>query len=54
MSVGMVVLLAVFSALWIMGLIGQLHSDISIMRYMVISLGVIAVGVWRFTRHKKQ
>lgn len=53
MSVGMVVLLAVFSALWIMGLIGQLHSDASIMRYLAISLAVIAVGVFRFTRRKK-
>lgn len=54
MSLGMVVLLAVFSALWIVGLIGQLHSEISLMRYLVISLAVIAVGVFRFTRRKKQ
>ena len=53
MSVGMVVLLAVFSALWIFGLIGQLHSDISIMRYLVFSLAVIALGVFRFTRRGK-
>ena len=53
MSVGMVALLGVFSALWIVGLIGQLHSDVSIMRYLVISLAVIAAGVWRFTRRKK-
>ena len=53
MSVGMVVVLAVFSALWIFGLIGQLHSDTSIMRYLVFSLGLIAVGVYRFTRRHK-
>ena len=53
MSVGMVVVLAVFSALWIIGLIGQFHSDISIMRYLVFSLALIAVGVFRFTRRKR-
>jgi hypothetical protein len=54
MSVGMVVLLAVFSALWLFGLIGQIQSDISVMRYLALSLAVIAVGVYRFTRrHKK-
>lgn len=54
MSVGMVVLLAVFSALWIFGLIGQLDSDISIMRYLVFSLAVIALGVYRFTQRRKE
>jgi hypothetical protein len=53
MSVGMVVLVAVFSALWLFGLIEQFQSDVSIMRYLAISLGVIAVGVFRFTRPKK-
>jgi hypothetical protein len=54
MSVGMVVVLALFSALWIIGLIDQLHSDISIMRYLVISLAVIAAGLFRFGRRKKE
>jgi hypothetical protein len=54
MSVGTVVVLAMFSALWIYGLIGQLHSEISIMRYLVFSLGLIALGVYRFTRRKKE
>ena len=54
MSVGMVTVFAVFSALWIMGLIGQLHSDESIMRYLVLSLAVVAVGVFQLTRRKKQ
>ena len=53
MSVGMVVLLAVFSALWIIGLLGQLHSDISTMRYLVFSLALVAIGVFRFSRRKK-
>jgi predicted metal-binding membrane protein len=54
MSVGMVVVLALFSALWIIGLIDQLHSDISTMRYLVISLAVIAAGVFQFSRRKKE
>ena len=53
MSVGMVILFAVFTALWILGLIDQFHSETSIMRYLVFSLGVAAVGVYRYTRHKK-
>ena len=54
MSVSMVSLLAVFSALWIYGLISQIQSDASIMRYLAISLGVIAVGVYRLTRRRKK
>ena len=54
MSISMVVVLAVFSALWVIGLIGQLHSDISTMRYLVISLALIAVGVFQFSRRKKE
>ena len=54
MSFGMVVVLAVFSALWIIGLIGQLESDTSIMRYLAFSLALVAVGVFRFTRRKKE
>lgn len=53
MSVGTVVVLAVFSALWIHGLIGQLHSEVSIIRYLVLSLGLVAIGAYRFTRRKK-
>jgi hypothetical protein len=54
MSVGMVIVLAVFSALWIVGLIDQLHSDTSTMRYLVISLAVVAAGLFRFGRRKKK
>ncbi len=53
MSVGTVVVLAVFSALWIHGLIGQLHSEVSIIRYLLLSLGLVAFGAYRFTRRKK-
>ena len=41
-----VVLLAVLSALWIMGLCSQLHSMDAAMRYLVLSLGIVAVAVW--------
>lgn len=54
MSVGMVVVLAVFSALWIVGLIDQIHSDASVMRYLACSMAVVAVGVYRLTRRKKE
>ena len=54
MSVGTVVVLAVFSALWIIGLIGQLEADGSIMRYLAFSLALVAIGVFRFTRRKKE
>ena len=53
MSVGTVVLLAVFSAFWIYGLMEQFHSDDSLKRYLAISLAVVAVGVFRYTRPKK-
>ena len=54
MSVGMVVLFAVFSALWIIGLVDQLHSDVSTMRYLALSLSLIAVGVFRYSRRNKK
>ena len=54
MSVGTVVWLAVFSALWIYGLMDQFHSDDSVKRYLAISLAVVAVGVFRYTRPKKK
>lgn len=54
MSVGTVVVLAVFSALWIHGLIGQLHSGMSVARYLLLSLGLAAFGVYRFIRRRKE
>jgi hypothetical protein len=41
-----VVLLAVLSALWIVGLHSQLHSIDAAMRYLALSLGIAAVAVW--------
>ena len=46
-----VVLLAVLSALWIIGLRSQLHSTDAAVRYLTLSLalslGTAAVAVWR-------
>jgi hypothetical protein len=42
-----VVLLAVLSALWISGLLSQLHSMDAAMRYLALSLAIAAVAVWR-------
>jgi len=48
MNVRMVALLACLSALWIFGLIGQLHSGEATMRYLALSLVLVAFGVWRW------
>jgi hypothetical protein len=40
-------LFAVLTALWIIGLIGQLHSGEAAMRYLALSLAIVAVGLWR-------
>jgi hypothetical protein len=47
MKVRTVVLLAGLSALWLIGLIGQLHSSESALRYLVLSLAIVAIGLWR-------
>ena len=47
MSVRTVVLMAFFTALWIVGLVGQLYSAEAAMRYLVLSMALVAVGVWR-------
>jgi branched-subunit amino acid transport protein len=41
-----VVLLAVLSALWISGLLSQLHSMDAAMRYLALSLAIAAVAIW--------
>jgi hypothetical protein len=48
MSTRMIVLLAFLTALWIFGLVGQFHSAESGMRYLVLSLAIVAIGVWRW------
>ena len=48
MSARMVVLLAFLSALWLFGLIGQVYSGEAAMRYLALSMAILAVGVWRW------
>lgn len=48
MSTRMVVLLALLAALWIFGLVGQFHSAEAGMRYLALSMAILAVGVWRW------
>jgi hypothetical protein len=44
----MIVLLAFFSALWIFGLVAQFHSAEAGMRYIALSMVIVAIGVWRW------
>jgi hypothetical protein len=44
----MTVLLGCFSALWLFGLIGQFNSPEATMRYLTLSMVILAVGVWRW------
>jgi hypothetical protein len=46
MRVGMIALSALMSALWIFGLLDQLHSAHATMRYLALSLAIVAVAVW--------
>jgi hypothetical protein len=48
MSPRMIVLLAFLSALWIFGLVGQFHSAEAGMRYLALSMVIVAIGVWRW------
>lgn len=48
MSKRMIVLLAFLTVLWIVGLIGQFHSAEAAMRYLALSMAILAVGVWRW------
>ena len=48
MTTRTIVLLAFAAALWIFGLIGQFYSAEAAMRYLVLSMGIAAVGVWRW------
>jgi hypothetical protein len=47
MSARMVVLLAFLAALWVFGLIGQSYSGEAAMRYLALSMAIVAVAVWR-------
>ena len=43
-----IVFFAVLTALWLFGLIGQFHSGEAAMRYLALSMAILAVGVWRW------
>ena len=47
MSARMRVLVAFLTALWLFGLIGQSYSGEAAMRYLALSLAIVAVAVWR-------
>ncbi len=53
MRTKMVILLAVGSAFWILGLIDQLVAGQSVMRYLALSAALIAIGVWRWQPSRK-
>lgn len=53
MRVVHVVILAVLSAFWIYGLLDQFHSLHAVFIYLVLSLGVAAVGLWRWLPQRK-
>jgi uncharacterized membrane protein YidH (DUF202 family) len=48
MSVRMVVAVAVLSAVWLFGLVGQFHSAEAGMRYLALSMAILAFGAWRW------
>jgi hypothetical protein len=48
MSARLIVLMAALTALWIFGLVGQFHSAEAGMRYLALSMAILAVGVWRW------
>jgi hypothetical protein len=41
-------MLAFLAALWLFGLIGQVYSGEAAMRYLALSMAILAVGVWRW------
>ena len=43
-----IVVLAFLSALWLFGLAGQFYSAEAAMRYLALSMIILAVGVWRW------
>jgi hypothetical protein len=48
MNIRVIVLSAFLAALWIFGLVGQFHSAEAGMRYLALSMVILAVGVWRW------
>ena len=48
MSSRMIALLGCLAAFWIVGLLGQIHSGQATMRYMALSLALVAIAAWRW------
>ncbi len=48
MNLRVIVLSAFLAALWIFGLVGQFHSAEAGMRYLALSMAILAVGAWRW------
>jgi hypothetical protein len=48
MRLGTIALLAALLALWLYGLAGQTYSAEAAMRYLTLSLALVAFGVWRW------
>lgn len=46
MRLGTAVLLAVLAALWLTGLVSQLHSAETAIRYLALSLVPVAAALW--------
>jgi hypothetical protein len=53
MRIGTIALLAVMSGLWICGLLDQLYSTHATMRYLALSLGFVAIAVWRWQPQRR-
>jgi hypothetical protein len=47
MSVRTIVLSAFLAALWLFGLVGQIYSAEAAMRYLVLSMALVAFALWR-------
>ena len=48
MRLEMLIILAVLMVFWVLGLVSQLHSGEAVMRYLALSLALVAIGVWRW------
>jgi hypothetical protein len=48
MRLEMLIILVVLMAFWVLGLLSQLHTGEAVMRYLALSLALVAIGVWRW------
>jgi hypothetical protein len=47
MSARTIVLCAFLAALWLFGLVGQAYSGQAVLRYLVLSMALVAIALWR-------